>query len=383
MKEFLSSSIEADEFIRNIFNIYENVFDSQCEVPSLGLFRSDYLLNCDSSGTINGIKQVENNTIASGLCGITPSLRELYVYILRKLGWKHFDKLPPNESCTESVKGLLSAWTLYKNSSAIIIFVVEESTFNICDQRALEFKLFELNSDIDVLRCTFKYLRSSLAVINKKLYVNNKEVAVVYYRVGYSPKHYEEEDWKTRLLIEQSMAIKCPSAGLHLAGTKKVQLYLTQKKVLERFVSPDVAERLREVFANQYHLYMDEEGDSKAIANPEMFVLKAEREGGGNNLYGDDIKTFLTSMKPEERKSYILMDRINPPASINCIVRPDDNPDFCPISSELGIFGVILGNKDTIFENYSAGHLLRSKHKHLNEGGVAAGLGALDYPCLK
>lgn len=42
---------------------------------------------------------------------------------------------------------------------------------------------------------------------------------------------------------------------MHLAGTKQVQLYLTQKGVLEKLkVSSDVAEKLRRVFAGQYLL---------------------------------------------------------------------------------------------------------------------------------
>lgn len=45
---------------------------------SLGIIRSDYLLNCDESGKINGIKQVENNTIAVGFIGVSPMLRDLY-----------------------------------------------------------------------------------------------------------------------------------------------------------------------------------------------------------------------------------------------------------------------------------------------------------------
>ena len=48
---------------------------------------------------------------------------------------------------------------------------------------------------------------------------------MAYYRAGYTPDDYPtESEWAARLLIERSFAIKCPSIGQHLAGTKKVQL---------------------------------------------------------------------------------------------------------------------------------------------------------------
>ena len=44
------------------------------------------------------------------------------------------------------------------------------------------------------------------------------------------------QDWKTRLMLERSKAIKCPSAAVHLAGTKKVQQVLASPGKLERCV---------------------------------------------------------------------------------------------------------------------------------------------------
>lgn len=54
--------------------------------------------------------------------------------------------------------------------------------------------------------------------------------------------------------MEKSRAIKCPSAGLHLAGTKRVQVQLSRPGILEKFVDSDVAEKLRQLFVSQYTL---------------------------------------------------------------------------------------------------------------------------------
>lgn len=64
----------------------------------------------------------------------------------------------------------------------------------------------------------------------------------------------------------------------------------------------------------------------------------------GNNIYGDEIKTMLESIKAtNKRDAYILMERINPPYIPNCIVVRDKPPVMQTVICELGIFGVVLG----------------------------------------
>lgn len=56
-------------------------------------------------------------------------------------------------------------------------------------------------------------------------YSDGMEVALAYYRSGYAPVQYPSQlEWDARLLIERSLAIKCPSIQYHLAGTKKVSV---------------------------------------------------------------------------------------------------------------------------------------------------------------
>ena len=50
-----------------------------------------------------------------------------------------------------------------------------------------------------------------------------------------------------------------------------------------------------------------------AIDDPERFVLKPQREGGGNNVYGLEVREAIKRMKDsEERTAWILMERIHP-----------------------------------------------------------------------
>ena len=74
-------------------------------------------------------------------------------------------------------------------------------------------------------------------------------------------------------------------------------------------------------------------------------MLKPQREGGGNNVYGADIKPFLEKIKDSpERNAYILMDRIQPPITTNYMVRPgQEKAQLVDVISELGIFGYVIG----------------------------------------
>ena len=49
----------------------------------------------------------------------------------------------------------------------------------------------------------------------------------------------------------------------------------------------------------------------QAQEQPDLFVLKPQREGGGNNLYGEDAVQKLKTRKG--LSAYILMQRIRPP----------------------------------------------------------------------
>ena len=81
-----------------------------------------------------------------------------------------------------------------------------------------------------------------------------------------------------------------------------------------------------------------------AMRAPTRYVVKPQREGGGNNIYGEDIVPFLKSIESSaERDAYIMMDRIQPPITTNYMVRPATPVRLVKCISELGIFGYIIG----------------------------------------
>ncbi|KAH0557820.1 glutathione synthetase-like [Cotesia glomerata] len=437
LRETLAPTISVDPFTRKLFDIYQTVYkEGFTQKLSLGLFRSDFMLNTvcgnynydesqekeldrkseekeeEMKAAVEGEtgecydpelrktksfccwKQVEINTIASGMGWLGTVATKFHKFVLHELGMKNLiEYLPENNAIEGLCCGMLEAWRMYNDPRAVILFVVEEFSTNISDQRGHEFEIKRLNPDVKVVRRTLKQLTIQAKLSSKKELILNDStvVAVVYYRYGYSPEHYTEQEWKVRLLIERSLAIKSPSIQYHLAGTKKVQQALAKSGVVEKFFQDEKnVERVRNIFTGLYSLDFDENGNrafDMAVRNPERFVLKPQREGGGNNIYGSDIKKFLITIKnSQERNAWILMDRIYPPSQLNYAITVKDstsNNILKELTPEVGIFGVIIGDdKNNIFVNKQAGHLFRTKKADSNEGGLMAGAAVCDSPFL-
>ena len=49
-----------------------------------------------------------------------------------------------------------------------------------------------------------------------------------------------------------------------------------------------------------------------SLADPSQYVLKPQREGGGKNLYDDELTRALSTGSYEERGAYVLMQNIRP-----------------------------------------------------------------------
>lgn len=212
------------------------------------------------------------------------------------------------------------------------------------------------------------------------------EVSVVYFRAGYSPDDYlGEAEWEARLLLERSLAIKCPSVDYQLVGAKKVQQALAHPGAVERFVGSRTAAKLRTCFAGLWGLGPGEEDEAKIIEmackDPEAYVLKPQREGGGNNFYGKDVAIKLKELSSEERGAYILMQRILPKLQTSVMMRAG-SVQVMPGLSEFGFYSVYLGDGRRSYLSAHAGHLVRTKADGVDEGGVAAGYAVISSPFL-
>jgi len=397
LRKALQHTIKVDDFTRRLFEIYDEMMSTGGPVQEicLGMLRSDIMLDnhcCPSDSPCKFVqayccwKQVELNTIASGFGWLGPASSLLHRYVMQEAGYAHLlNKIPENRALSGLAEALVKSWKIYSRPKSVILFLVEDVTYNICDQKFHEFEIRKQCPEVFVVRKTLTDIgqRGTLNE-DKRLIVDGEEVAVIYMRSGYHPEQYHSElEWSARRMMEFSKAIKSPSIHYHLAGTKKVQQELAKEGALDNFLGDKAEiESVKEIFTGLYSLDKGDAGDvtiKKALETPEKYVLKPQREGGGNNVYGENIKPVLEKIKDQdERCAYILMDRIQPPITRNLMVRPNMEPFIAECVSELGIFGYVIGDKDNILENKQVGHMLRTKLSHMDEGGVASGSGALD-----
>lgn len=364
---------------------------------TLGVFRSDYMYN----ETDHSIKQIEFNTVSVSFGGLSTKVGLAHNYL--NLSGAYDDSysnkyylpadLPISDSVNEIANGLAQGNYFYngesKSTSTVVLFVVQEGERNCFDQRLIEYALLS-NFGIKSYRLSLEQIKENTTINSDKLYIKDTmdEVSVVYYRSGYAPSDYEsdpEATWAARLFLETSQAIKCPSLLTQLSGAKRIQQVLTSAETIKKFL-PDADEaelnNLLETFVKIYPLDNSEEGQlakKLAFEQPQNFVLKPQREGGGNNVYKENIPGHLKLLPESEWGAYILMELIHPPTYKNKIIR-NSEVYHEEIISELGIFGTVLFDEDTgeIKTNENAGHLLRSKFSSSDEGGVAAGFGCVD-----
>lgn len=92
--------------------------------------------------------------------------------------------------------------------------------------------------------------------------------------------------------------MQCPSIVLHLTGCKKIQQQLCIPGVVEELFDQDVQKSgiLRKCFAPMYPAdeVIENESLMKEVElHPDQFVLKPQREGGGFNIWNEEIVKTL------------------------------------------------------------------------------------------
>ncbi|KAF4350215.1 hypothetical protein F8388_018061 [Cannabis sativa] len=372
LQDSLSRTKKADAFTSRLLDIHSKMLDiNKKEEIRLGLHRSDYMLDEQTKSLL----QIEMNTISSSFAGLSSLVSDLHRSLLDNYGkLLNLDskRVPGNTAASQFADALAKAWTEYNNPRSTVMVVAQADERNMYDQHWLS-----------------SFIRKTLAEIDAEgelqadgsLMVDGQAISVIYFRAGYTPTDYpSESEWRARLLLEQSSAVKCPSISYHLVGTKKIQQELAKPNVLERFVDnkEDIA-KLRKCFAGLWSLD-DSDIVNKAIETPELFVMKPQREGGGNNIYGNDVREALKALQKEgteEDAAYILMQRIFPTVFSTFLLR-DGICHKDDAISELGIYGAYLRNKERVIINEQCGYLMRTKVSSSDEGGVAAGFAVLD-----
>eukprot|EP00927_Polykrikos_kofoidii_P011783 TRINITY_DN15035_c0_g1_i3.p1 TRINITY_DN15035_c0_g1~~TRINITY_DN15035_c0_g1_i3.p1 ORF type:complete len:1150 (+),score=154.14 TRINITY_DN15035_c0_g1_i3:67-3516(+) len=357
--------------------------------PRLHLMRQDYLP--DSRGRY---LQVEINMIAVAFAGLTDHLARLHSDALQTFRpelarRRAVDVMVDNSPGRDFAHGLVAAHGLYckaagsGQSDAQICFICFRNDHLEMDQQHIE-------ADVDALgvRCFKAYMTDKFELRGPtngncgKLYVKGREVSVVYFHSTFSPEHYSSEvEWENRRTIELSKAIKVPTLPAQLAGTKKVQELLSDQSTLRRFLPERELPRVIAVFAKQFDPSRIEAAAavSSAVENPEDWVLKPQREGGGNNVHGASLSEKLRTASTEELCQYVLMEKIRS-IPVPALLMKGAEVVATKAVSELGIFATLVMRGKEVIRNSVGGAFLRTKDATSAEGGVCVGFGVLDTP---
>jgi len=421
LRDVLGDLIEVDDLASALWKIYSEMKEEGfVQDLTLGIFRSDYMMHVDSNQSAQQpeLKQVELNTVSCAGGVHTNIVSDMHRHLHRTGTYNsnqlpssdslviNSSSLPPNSTLKTISAGLAAAHRAYGPAKSqdvtetCILFIVAADNFNIADERPIEYALWD--DSIPSSRVSWGHdvlLHTSLSPTHELLYHPPSrpiatEVSVIYFRTGFEIHEYDDIGCMARLQLEKSRAIKSPSILSHLTGFKKVQQALTAPGILERWLNPDEAEKLSRTFAPMFPLDDSPSGQhaKKLALDPETasnYVLKPSLEGGGHNVYGNEMAEFLQQTPEELWKSYVLMEKISPPLLKNFMMSSRGLYEG-PVISELGIFGVCLWKRVQEGESARAEMVselkpswsLRTKDASVDEMSVVKGYGCFDSPAL-
>jgi len=414
-------------------------------------------------------KAVEQNTIAVGMSYLSNQVRKIHDNTLDRL--KDAGHLPREEddvkysrfegvgcetfakTIAEAVKACIGHGVICTDKSRVCLclMITENLEKNCIDQlgvikaigKALEndegFKrVIPLQRTISYLLLAYREQRlviddnSSLILIDIDSQQNRieKEICVVYWRMFYDPSHVSEgkdknDLWNLRRLIERSTALKIPSIGGQLAGAKEIQKKLSSREVVEQFLPLSYFDNRVEIQQLAIDLVMEctakqidplQDMDLfERVVGPEKYqwVLKPQREGGGNNYFSDKMVDKMMELKENIQthnrgSAYVLMELLKPPPHKSIVL--DIKVDSIGLrsfnaDSELGIYSAYaacrcqsakIGTSNALnglgplssltipglISLNTGGNLLRTKPYDQDEGGIYKGYGWLDSALL-
>uniref|UniRef100_A0A914I035 Glutathione synthetase n=1 Tax=Globodera rostochiensis TaxID=31243 RepID=A0A914I035_GLORO len=376
LKEVYQKLINYDKSLSTALQIIEEIHSEGIKQPLTVLFqRADYMLceiNYEGNEKPNyELKQIEVNGASIGGLGFSTRTSKLHRQILSKM----------DLDLSNSVENNTSTMTV-------------EAIYQACLK-------------LDPHDFTLRY--------------DDKIVAVVFNQEGMLSD--DPEEMEARRTIEHSTAIKAPSLAAALAHSKKVQQVLAKPGMVERFFpNPEEApliDAIRNTYANFWTIDEDDDNNDytqiiQAVKkSPHKFVLKKTEYAlyrNKNRIYFEqEILKRMTDFTPRERSAYILMEKLQPTAVKNHIVKTmfDKKQDvptifeivmetmfgkrknvppsiFEDVTPELGIFGTLLGNivDGQVLDNAQLGYQIKTKLANENEGGLASGHSAYDSAYL-
>ncbi|WP_027389960.1 hypothetical protein [Chrysiogenes arsenatis] len=373
LEKYLEPLLLNDPFINVLLRILRSSPEN-AQPYRQAIGRNDFFIA--SSGTP---KQVEFNTVSVSFPMMSECMVNFHTFLEST---KAISRLPlENPIAKEITQCFLDMFQYYAFPNSVLLMVVQPNERNIFDQLAIEKLLFR-QAGIRAVRATLEDIGRYGILRHGHMYYNNFHVGVAYFRAGYAPEDYQsEEAIQGRILLENSDAIKIPDMQYQLAGMKVIQAVLTDESILQSHLS---CNQSREYLAatSVYTRPLDnKDAYEKVFRHPDNFVVKPQREGGGNNFFGTAISSLLNDPSIDF-STYVAMERIHPELHNAQLVINNKVQPPVPCASEIGWYTLTHAMHGAINTDI-AGYLVRTKPATENEGGVCAGYAALNSLTLK
>lgn len=362
----------------------------------LGIVRTDFMLHDDRDGRGPHLRQVETNTVSAAFSMVAPRIQRLMATMLARSG--RVGEVPVMASDRGVTDALASAHRA-AGGDGVVLFVVLVEEHLLCEN-LMEQQLNE-RCGVPTVTLTFDGCAERLSLgplpaaaadadggrggrgAAPPLMLDGRtRVTTVYFRGGITPECFgTSARWQARALIEQSSAIKCPSAGWWLAGTKIAQAALCTRSAIAR-LCPQMEASVRDQLLGALTRMLpagDAAAQAAARAAPDRYILKREPLGVWVH---EQLVDKLDSL--EVARDHFLMDKLEP--------RPVENVSFVRNGGvlatgrgvqELGLYGVYLGDGRTEEIARCVGYLVRTKPEDEADGGVCKGVAVVDAVVLE
>jgi len=415
----LENMAKIDPFIGKHLNIYKKKYETNLHLKqpiNIGLYRSDYMQNKAD----NKWGQIEINCCGTG--GWTKASKgyELHKYILSRYGDLNINKINheksvnsnkldpnkkylhfPDDTAFDFVCNTLAvaAKLVHPSNPYILIICHKEEVGNmVIDQLAIEMKLWS-DYKIPCIRKSYHKLINHCKLdsnTNELIIYEKYKISVVYSR-GSIPADFPDpsedhksdgqDEWDVLEILQLSSAIKEP-VGYFLLSSKYIQtLWYENKDILLKYLTKKEADLIYNHMFKQYTLDINKNKNLEKLIleiknNSSKYVVKPQREGGGNNYFDNDIIKLFNKLGNDYSKyfEYIAMERIYPTEFEAWLLFENGNPyEFNKkCSAEIGIFSCYLSDGVTNYVDKVCGAYSKTRLSDATEGGICHGSGLLD-----
>ena len=357
LAQYLSPISKTDPFLKMLLDLrgHEVTQSKQLLVQRNDFFLVKDELSNSLQGSSSALRQVELNTVSASFPFLITQLARLHQTLSEQ---NKLEQIIPNNPLIPVVDAFAKAVQDYGLTDSVMMLVSQPAESNRFDQLGLEQLLWE-KYKIQTLRKTLTEIYESGSLREGHLIIAGKKVALTYYRAGYTPDDFRTgEAQKGRQLIEASSTIQVPNLPMQLAGMKKIQQVLTRPEILSTFVTDAISKRFLNTFAAMHALddiietpNGELSASEWASRNPEKYVLKPQREGGGNNYFGRDITKKMAEMQPEEKDAYVLMEKIEAETHPAILV-VNGYAETLTSVSEIGRYGICFAENGVKINNH-------------------------------